>query len=203
MTSDRSETPDERLTLAKLRIFNLPNQLTALRLVLGMGLFVLIQFGLWRWCSIVFAVAAFTDWLDGYLARKMNLGSTLGRNLDPLVDKVLICGAYIFLVAVPDSGLTPWIATVVVSRELIITSLRTFMEGMGAQFGADMLGKIKMVLQCAALFGVFVVFDARPEGEAIDPTLKQIRDVLIGAMVAATALSGLQYLWRAFALLRK
>ncbi|MBX9680643.1 MAG: CDP-diacylglycerol--glycerol-3-phosphate 3-phosphatidyltransferase [Gemmataceae bacterium] len=183
--------------------FNLPNQLTAARLVLGIVLFVLIEMAQWRWCTIVFAVAAFTDWLDGYLARKMNLGSTLGRNLDPLVDKVVICGAYIFLTAVPDSGLTPWIATVVVSRELIITGLRTFMENIGANFGADMLGKIKMTLQCAALFAVFVVFDLRNADQTLDPTLKQTRDILIWAMLAATAFSGLQYLWRAFALLRK
>ena len=183
--------------------FNLPNQLTAARLLLGIVLFVLIELAQWRWCTIVFAFAAFTDWLDGYLARKMNLGSTLGRNLDPLVDKVVMCGAYIFLIAVPDSGLTPWIATVVVSRELIITGLRTFMENIGANFGADMLGKIKMTLQCAALFAVFVVFDLRNADQTLDPTLKQIRDLLIWAMLAATALSGLQYLWRAFALLRK
>jgi CDP-diacylglycerol--glycerol-3-phosphate 3-phosphatidyltransferase len=183
--------------------FNLPNQLTGARLVLGIVLFVLIEMGQWRWCTIVFAFAAFTDWLDGYLARKMNLGSTLGRNLDPLVDKVVVCGAYIFLIAVPDSGLTPWIAVVVVARELIITGLRTFMENLGANFGADMLGKIKMTLQCAALFAVFVVFDLRNADQTLDPTLKQIRDVLIWSMLAATAFSGLQYLWRAFELLRK
>ena len=51
----------------------------------------------WTWSVAIFTVAAITDWLDGYLARRLNLGSTLGRNLDPLVDKVLICGAYIFL----------------------------------------------------------------------------------------------------------
>lgn len=183
--------------------FNLPNQLTAARLVLGIVLFFLIEMGQWRWCTIVFAFAAFTDWLDGYLARKMNLGSTLGRNLDPLVDKVVVCGAYIFLIAVPDSGLTPWISVVVVARELIITGLRTFMENLGANFGADMLGKIKMTLQCAALFAVFVVFDLRNADQTLDTTLKQIRDVLIWSMLAATAFSGLQYLWRAFALLRK
>ena len=51
----------------------------------------------WWWCIAVFALAAFTDWLDGFVARKQGLTSTLGRNLDPLVDKVVICGAYIFL----------------------------------------------------------------------------------------------------------
>ena len=57
--------------------------------------------GVWLWCLVVFAAAAVTDWLDGYFARKQGLTSTLGRNLDPLVDKVLMCGAFIFLLDVP------------------------------------------------------------------------------------------------------
>ena len=73
-------------------IFNLPNQLTASRLVLGVILFVLIEHEQWLWCIGIFALAAFSDWLDGYIARKQGITSTLGRNLDPLVDKVVICG---------------------------------------------------------------------------------------------------------------
>src|SRR2546421_7329447 len=122
-------------------IFNLPNQLTASRFVLALILFVLIEVRhQWIACIIVFAAAAVTDWLDGYLARRQNLVSSLGRNLDPLVDKVVICGAFIFLLTVPDSGLTAWMATVVVARELIITGLRSFLENRGAVFGADWLG---------------------------------------------------------------
>jgi CDP-diacylglycerol--glycerol-3-phosphate 3-phosphatidyltransferase len=177
-------------------VFNLPNQLTAARFVLGIVLFILIGNGLWMPCIVVFALAAVTDWLDGYLARKQGLTSTLGRNLDPLVDKVLICGAFIFLVPVPNSGVEAWMVTVVVARELIITSLRSFMENMGGTFGADWLGKIKMVLQCAALFAIFWVF-LEPETWA-----RIARDVFIYGMLASTALSGLQYMWRAFALLK-
>src|SRR5450631_4222165 len=98
-------------------VFNLPNQLTAGRLVLGIILFVLIEYDQWLWSIVVFALAAFTDWLDGYIARLQGLTSTLGRNLDPLVDKVVICGAYIFLLRYPGSGLTPWMVVVVVARE--------------------------------------------------------------------------------------
>src|SRR5712692_9800964 len=139
-------------------VFNLPNQLTAARLGLALVLFVLIEFHLWITCALIFAAAAVTDWLDGYLARKQGLTSTLGRNLDPLVDKVLICGAYIFLLPFghKDGWLTPWMVTVVVARELIITGLRSFLENRNANFGADWLGKLKMVLQCAALISIFV-----------------------------------------------
>src|SRR5437588_270031 len=126
-------------------VFNLPNQLTAGRLVLGIILFVLIEHHEWLWCIACFALAAYTDWLDGYVARRQGLTSTLGRNLDPLVDKVVICGAFIFLLRTPNAGVAPWMVTVVVARELIITSLRSFLENVGATFGADWLGKIKMV----------------------------------------------------------
>lgn len=178
-------------------VFNLPNQLTAARLVLGIILFGLIEYQQWIACIIVFALAAVTDWLDGYLARLQGLTSTLGRNFDPLVDKVVICGAYTFLLVVPASGLLPWMVTVVVARELIITGLRGFMENMGATFGADWLGKIKMVLQCAALFAIFWDLQSPAEWATV------VRVTLVYAMIVATALSGLQYLWRAFALLNK
>jgi CDP-diacylglycerol--glycerol-3-phosphate 3-phosphatidyltransferase len=178
-------------------VFNLPNQLTAARFVLALVLFALIECGLWIACIAVFALAALTDWLDGYLARKQGLTSTLGRNLDPLVDKVLICGAFIFLLPIASAGIYAWMVTVIVSRELIITSLRSFLENRGATFGADWLGKIKMVLQCAALFSIFLTLQV-----PVEASLLWMRTVLVYAMLAATALSGLQYLWRAAHLLR-
>jgi CDP-diacylglycerol--glycerol-3-phosphate 3-phosphatidyltransferase len=180
-------------------VFNLPNQLTASRLVLALILFGLIAWYQWIACVIVFALAALTDWLDGYFARKQGISSPLGRNFDPLVDKVLICGAYTFLLPIEGSGLAAWMVTLVVARELIITSLRGFLESGGASFGADWLGKIKMVLQCVALFAIFVALEvcAGNSNEAARTTFDLLRDVLVYAMLAATALSGLQYLWRA------
>jgi CDP-diacylglycerol---glycerol-3-phosphate 3-phosphatidyltransferase len=183
-------------------VFNLPNQLTASRFVLGLLLFYLIDQGSWFLCIAVFALAALTDWLDGYLARKQGLTSTLGRNLDPLVDKVVVCGAYIFLLPVAESGLAAWMVTVVVGRELVITGLRGFMENRGAIFGADWLGKTKMVLQCAALFAVFVALAAAENEWGVPRLWRAARDGLLWAMLMATALSGLQYLWRAASLLR-
>jgi CDP-diacylglycerol---glycerol-3-phosphate 3-phosphatidyltransferase len=190
------------MTKRRPSAFNLPNQLTASRFVLGLVLFVLIHLGLWIACIVVFALAAVTDWLDGYLARKQGLVSTLGRNLDPLVDKVVVCGSYIFLLPVDGSGLTAWMVTVVVARELIITGLRGFMENRGATFGADWLGKAKMVLQCAALFAIFVVLQAGEWQVERLAIWNLIRDGLIWMMLIATALSGLQYLVRAANILK-
>lgn len=180
-------------------VFNLPNQLTAARLVLAVVLFGLIVLESWLWCIVVFAAAAVTDWLDGYIARRQGSSSTLGRVFDPLVDKVLICGAYIFLL--PDAattGVVPWMVTVIVGRELVITGLRSFLENKGLTFGADWLGKLKMGLQCAALFSIFTALYLESATGAV---LLWLRDGLIYAMVVATALSGLQYLWRAANLL--
>jgi CDP-diacylglycerol--glycerol-3-phosphate 3-phosphatidyltransferase len=194
------------LTPARPPVFNLPNQLTTARLVLAFVLFALIGWESWVWCILIFAAAAVTDWLDGYLARKQGLTSTLGRNLDPLVDKVLICGAYIFLLpyGLPEAWLVPWMVTVVVARELIITSLRSFLENRGAVFGADWLGKLKMILQCAALFAIFIALHQTAAGASPEVIwfVSTVRNGLIYGMLAATALSGLQYLWRAAFLLK-
>jgi CDP-diacylglycerol--glycerol-3-phosphate 3-phosphatidyltransferase len=190
-------------TPSRPQVWNLPNQLTASRFVLALVLFGLIAVEQWLACLIVFIVAAFTDWLDGYLARKQNLMSTLGRILDPLVDKVLMCGVYICLLPVGVEGkwLWPWMVTVVVARELVITGLRSWMESHGARFGADWMGKFKMVLQCAAVIAVFVAFLV-PEGSgAWSLFFDGSRNILIWAMVVVTLLSGLQYVWKAAMLL--
>jgi CDP-diacylglycerol--glycerol-3-phosphate 3-phosphatidyltransferase len=181
-------------------LFNLPNQLTTSRLGLAVVLFVLIAFEHWPWCLLVFALAALTDWLDGYLARLQGQTSAFGRVLDPLVDKVLVCGTFIFLLphgSRPEEGwLTPWMVVVVVSREFLITGLRSYVETLGVHFGADWLGKLKMGLQCAALIAVFVALWSPSS------LLAFCRDVLIWAMLAATILSGLQYVIRAGRILR-
>jgi CDP-diacylglycerol--glycerol-3-phosphate 3-phosphatidyltransferase len=180
---------------------NLPNQLTASRLALAIVLFVLIAQEQWLWCLGVFSVAAFTDWLDGYLARRLGLGSTLGRNLDPLVDKVLICGAFIYLLPFEaKTGVAAWMVVVIVTRELLVTSLRSFIENRGGSFGAAWPGKLKMVLQCAALIAVFL-HQVWRDISWLEWTCL-LRDALLYAMIASTVLSGVQYLLRATALLR-
>ena len=103
----------------------------------------------------LFIVAAGTDWLDGYYARKYSQVTTLGRILDPFADKVIVCGTFIFLMAIPAMaevpwGLRAWMVVVIVGRELLVTALRSFIEDRGSDFSAKMSGKLKMVLQCVA-----------------------------------------------------
>ena len=110
-------------------VWNIANQVTAARLVASGLLFVTLHFAnltdgrIWYLVSMVlFLLAAATDWLDGYLARSRNLVTQLGRILDPLADKIIICGTFVFLSANAGSGVPAWMTVVVICRELMAVS---------------------------------------------------------------------------------
>jgi CDP-diacylglycerol--glycerol-3-phosphate 3-phosphatidyltransferase len=205
-----SLTTDESTSTSKPGnvLFNVPNQLTTARLILSIALFVLIELGT-RWTSpgyylaamVVFIIAAGTDWLDGYWARKYGQVTMLGRILDPFVDKVIICGTFIYLAALPQSGLTAWMAVVVVARELLVTALRSFLEGEGIDFSAVMSGKLKMVAQCLAagwsLYRLSYGTDAPPDW--VETGLV----IVVWSAVAMTVYSGVEYVIAAIRLLRR
>src|SRR5215831_10180026 len=90
------------------RWLTLPNLLTLSRLPLAVMLFVCIAQGWWLAGLVVFVLASLTDWADGFLARRLGQLSALGRSLDPLIDKVMVGGAFIFFIPVKDSELVPW-----------------------------------------------------------------------------------------------
>ena len=180
-------------------VFNLPNQLTISRLVLAIVLFALITFEYWLTSLVVFIVAAATDWLDGYFARKYGLVTVLGRILDPFVDKIIICGTFICLVADPRSGIAGWMAVLVVGRELLITALRSFLEQQGADFSAAMSGKLKMVVQCIAA-GVSLFFLSYP-ADAEPEWLRYLLPISVWSALALTVYSGVAYIRRAIQLM--
>jgi CDP-diacylglycerol---glycerol-3-phosphate 3-phosphatidyltransferase len=136
--------------------WTVPNALSAVRLVLALVVCGLIEWRMMIWALVLFVIAASTDWIDGWWARRYNQVTKLGRILDPFVDKVIICGAMIALVGVPNSPVAPWMATLVVARELLVTSLRGMVEGQGGDFSAKQLGKWKMVFQCGAIVAVLL-----------------------------------------------
>jgi CDP-diacylglycerol---glycerol-3-phosphate 3-phosphatidyltransferase len=182
------------------RVFNVPNQLSALRLLLSVVLFVLIAFEYYLAGTVVFVVAAGTDWLDGFWARRYGQVTNLGRILDPFVDKIIICGTFIFLAATPNSGVRAWMVVIIVGRELLVTALRSYLEGEGADFSASMSGKLKMAAQCVAATISLVALDRgtdRPEA------LSWALDVSVWTAVALTVYSGAAYVHRAIALLRR
>lgn len=130
--------------------WTVPNLLTTARFVLSIVVFALIELEIYLPALVVFIVAASTDWVDGYWARRFQQVSKVGRIYDPFVDKIIICGTFIFLVGKPASGLSAWMATVVVGRELLVTALRSAIEGAGGDFSARWAAKWKMVFQCTA-----------------------------------------------------
>src|SRR5262249_34472582 len=165
-SSSKSAKYDERT------IVNFPNQVTTVRLALSIVLFVFLHLH-WYWVGFwLFLIAAGTDWLDGFWARRYGQITILGRMLDPFVDKVIICGTYIFLAADPNSGLQAWMAVLVLGRELLVTALRSFLEQQGADFSAAISGKLKFILQCTAVGASLVWLSyPRPHGLIVPPTL--------------------------------
>ena len=186
-------------------LWNVPNFLSAARIPLAVALFVCIVHQLWLAGLILFLVAAATDWLDGWWARKYGPLSLVGRNLDPLADKVLVCGTFIYLIPVEGAGILPWMVTVVVGRELAVTGIRGIVEATGKKFGADWFGKLKMVLQCATIIGVLLIEWGRAGGfdRSLLAVLEPIQLVILYAMIAATVGSGVQYLVKATKLLNQ
>ena len=192
-------------------IFNLPNQLTTLRLLLSVVLFVLIVWEYYLSSMVLFIIAAGTDWLDGYYARKYSQVTTLGRILDPFADKVIVCGTFIFLASIPAMtaepwGLRAWMVVVIVGRELLVTALRSFIEERGSDFSAKMSGKLKMVLQCIAAGAClcFLHYPRLPGGRAAAPDWVWWVTILsTWSAVASTLYSGVVYVLVAVRLLRR
>ena len=158
------------------QVWNVPNKISAARLVLAVLVFICLEWGAFKAGLALFLLAAGTDWVDGWYARKYNQVTKLGRVLDPFCDKILICGTYILLAIqmAQTSGHFPWwaritglIATVIVGRELLVTVLRSMVEGSGGDFSANMAGKLKMWFQCiavvASLLALIYVTDSQDD----------------------------------------
>ena len=183
------------------QIFNVPNQITMLRLVLSIVVFGLVPLELYLPALIIFAVAAGTDWVDGYYARKYDQVTQLGRILDPFCDKIIICGSYILLsvqmrdIQAESLGLSVqiagWMAVVVVGRELLVTALRGFIEQHGGDFSAKFSGKLKMVFQCAAVIGSLAVLSNPTESS---DGLRVTTLILIWLSVVSTIYTGIIYI---------
>ena len=198
-----SAKPSERVRAV---VFNLPNQLTFLRLILAVILFCVIAWECYLTGMVLFIIAAATDWLDGWYARRYQQVTTLGRILDPFADKVVVCGTFIFLVAIPEMrtpyGLWPWMVVVIVGRELLVTALRSFIEERGADFSAKWSGKLKMVLQCiAAGAALYYLSYASPIADA-PAWVKWTVGASIWSALVLTVYSGVGYVIAAVRLVR-
>ncbi|WP_405172108.1 CDP-diacylglycerol--glycerol-3-phosphate 3-phosphatidyltransferase [Paenibacillus sp. FSL H8-0280] len=136
---------------------------------------------------IIFVVAAGTDKLDGYVARKYNQITNLGKLLDPLADKLLIAVALVMMVQ--ENMISSWIAVIIIGREIVITALRMVATEQGIALAADRYGKIKMVLQVAAIIAILlnnVPFSLLTE--------VRVDVILLWLAAGVTLLSGLNYI---------
>lgn len=196
-------------------VWNVPNILTVARLVLSVFCFVVLALEWYLPALVLFAIAAGTDWVDGFWARRYGQITQLGRILDPFADKIVICGTFIFLAAVPPtitgdsaSEITAWMAVIVVARELLVTALRGFFEEHGFDFSAKWSGKWKMVFQCAAVAASLArLWYYNYEASAWHPappdwTTWALR-LVVWVAVGMTLYSGWVYVQRALHMLRK
>jgi CDP-diacylglycerol--glycerol-3-phosphate 3-phosphatidyltransferase len=171
------------------RFWNVPNTLTVSRLGLALLVFALIAHERFMAALAVFVVASLTDALDGYFARLLNQVTPIGRQLDPLVDKVIVSGGFIYLLTIRGTGLAPWMVTAIVVRELLIQGLRSLLEGRGEAFGARWAGKVKTTFQCLSISAILLCLAVQPH-----PAWLWARDALTWSAVALTLYSGGEYI---------
>jgi len=208
---------------------HVPNAITASRLLLAGVFFGMLSYYQYElpgapWylnvAFLIYLVALFTDFLDGYLARKWKVEGAFGRVVDPFVDKVLVLGSFIFFAGknfiIPQeaynagthvrtiSGVTPAMVVIILARELLVTSLRASSEESGHAFGAQFSGKLKMVFQSVTILVILVYVNYLNwfqrhtlGGHPFEWYAAWMRDVCIWATIVITVFSGLLYVRRA------
>jgi len=181
---------------------NLPNKLTASRMVMAFAFLAALLSGIPYGKTIalfLFVIASFTDMLDGILARKYNMITDFGKLMDPLADKILITAAFISFVQFPETQVRAWMAVVVVAREFAVTGLRLLAASKGVSVGVWRWGKNKMISQVVtaaivlaflSLKELFPAAMARAAGLPFFITL----NVILYFTIALTAVTGALFL---------
>lgn len=215
-------TPDQNGPLVGPALARLPNALTLARLVMAAVVFLLLSLAdlaidpgpartLAGVAAVLFVLAALTDAADGWLARRWRVITRFGRVMDPFADKILVLGAFVLLAgpqfqipaeggAVQATGVLPWMAVVILARELLVTSLRGLVEGAGGDFSAMMSGKIKMIAQSIGAPAIMLIVALAEPGS---------RSALVAASLCAwavtviTAASAWPYITRAVAIAKQ
>lgn len=180
---------------------NLPNKLTLLRVALvpvfmifaGLSHYGQPDFnGTWSLLAgIVFAAASFTDFLDGYLARKNHLVTDFGKFADPLADKMLTTAAFLYMMA--DGVCHPVVLAVILFREFAVAGVRMIAAGENKVIAANLWGKVKTVVQMVTI--IFYYFAAALSGAADILAVSLVTQILCWAVAAVTLVSGVKYLW--------
>ncbi len=181
---------------------NLPNFLTLLRIIL-IPVFIVVFYLPAKWAywvtTGIFVFACLTDWLDGYLARRLHQESTFGAFLDPVADKLIVVGALILLVQSYGTALLTIPALIIVSREIVISALRELMAqyGSSAKVAVVYIGKLKTFLQMTAI----AVLLSQPHQMSWHNPIILVGYILLYIAAALTLWSMLVYLYAARAIL--
>ena len=212
---------------------HVPNMLTGSRLVLAAAFFVLLSFYQYEGAGdprlimaafFIYVIALITDYLDGYLARAWKVEGAFGRVVDPFADKILVLGTFIFFSGknfiIPESiehpesnpmwvktitGVAPWMVVLLLSRELLVTSLRGIAESAGESFGAVWAGKFKMGFQSGTILAIliYVAFRGWLRRHNYDTPAWIVCQIGIWGTLVITLYSGVTYVQRAVSLFRK
>jgi CDP-diacylglycerol--glycerol-3-phosphate 3-phosphatidyltransferase len=178
---------------------NLPNKFTISRIILSLicvGLILKDTFLSLIMAFFIFILASFTDYLDGFLARKEKVVSDLGKLLDPIADKILIIG--VFAAFLQLGLINAWMVVAVMLREFIVTGLRLLALGKGKVLEAKRFGKHKtlsQVLGIFIIFGVVILFKRYPHSNFILVLYQYLIPAVMWYIVLVTLFSGVYYLW--------
>jgi CDP-diacylglycerol--glycerol-3-phosphate 3-phosphatidyltransferase len=184
---------------------NLPNRITVYRFFLSIayfGLLIVVRSAgprmvpwLLDGALAIFILASITDALDGYFARKYGMATDFGRVADPFVDKIMICGSFVFFLTIPplSSIIAAWMVVIVLAREFLVQGLRSLAESKGIAFGSSIWGKQKMIVQCVVV-GCCLFYAAHLSGfEWATAVIK----AMVWLALITTVVSGLAYVHNA------
>ncbi|SHJ38457.1 CDP-diacylglycerol--glycerol-3-phosphate 3-phosphatidyltransferase [Rubritalea squalenifaciens DSM 18772] len=191
---------------------NLPNSITLFRLILTAIFIAVASFDApWAYtvALVSFIIAAISDWLDGYLARKMNLVTALGKLLDPLADKVLVAAGFVYL---SKMNFCPvWVTCLIIAREFMVTGLRQIAVEKGVVIAADRLGKWKTTFQLVFIIGTLTHLAFKtlnPENplvyffQFLSSPATYVIPATLWIAVALTLISGYNYIYKNRSLLK-
>ncbi len=173
---------------------NTPNKLTVLRMILVplFMMFALIDGVVWQIVALgIFALASFTDYLDGKIAREQGLVTTFGKFMDPLADKLLTTAA--FLVFMDKELISSWVIIIVLFREFAVSGIRLVAAGAGEIIAASYWGKLKTVSQMIAIILTFVLIILPVLGETINYI---IINIAVWISTVLTLVSGWDYIYK-------
>jgi len=193
----------------------IPNSLTFLRLVLSVVVLGMIVYSpcvqrqalFLDVAFVLFVVAGLTDIVDGFVARRLNATSKFGRMTDPLVDKILVCGAFVCFAIVDQPKLFEWspeylavvhwtVALILIAREAYVTALRHIAEARGVSFAATTSGKVKMFCQSFAIGTVLIKMAHFPRAEWASWFTLVVYAVMVVVTVVSGALATRRPSWR-------